>query len=137
GHRSPPHPTRILRLPRKPESRRAPPRAARSRQQRCVAERSAFHDEPPFVPVTGPPGLSPVAPRTARTARRRRSATTSVNPSAAKRKNLGRLARLLGVAARLAELGQPAHRLGELARDDPDLVGLALRELREHLQVLV
>src|SRR5439155_19559917 len=35
---------------------------------------------------------------------------------------------------RLRELAQ---RLLELARDDPDLVRLALRDLRQHLQVLV
>src|SRR5437899_203748 len=44
---------------------------------------------------------------------------------------------------RLAALGDPerspdpAGRLRELARDDPDLVRVALRDLREHLQVLI
>src|SRR3954451_5993145 len=34
-------------------------------------------------------------------------------------------------------LAEAAQRLGDLARDDPDLVRLALRDLRQHLQVLV
>src|ERR671925_584791 len=49
--------------------------------------------------------------------------------------------RLLGAAVspgaaaeRLAQLSQRAR---ELARDDPDLVRVALRDLRQHLEVLV
>src|SRR5437870_75405 len=51
-------------------------------------------------------------------------------------RRLARVARALGPARRdrRAEL---AERLRELARDDPDLVRLALRDLRQHLEVLV
>src|SRR5947207_7653985 len=51
-------------------------------------------------------------------------------------RRLARVARALDPARRdrRAEL---AERLRDLARDDPDLVRLALRDLRQHLQVLV
>src|SRR5947207_10950017 len=42
-----------------------------------------------------------------------------------------------GGAARRDRRAELAERLRELARDDPDLVRLALRDLREHLEVLV
>src|SRR6185437_1372925 len=35
------------------------------------------------------------------------------------------------------DVAEPTERLGELARDDPDLVRVALGDLRQHLQVLV
>ena len=41
------------------------------------------------------------------------------------------------LASGSAEAGQPLQRLAELARDDPHLVGVALRDLRQRLQVLV
>src|SRR5262249_61724574 len=60
------------------------------------------------------------------------------------RQTRGRFLRLLAVRRlwrRLRELadrpGHPAHRLLQVARDDPDLVRLALRDLRRDLQVLV
>src|SRR5215212_4054144 len=48
-----------------------------------------------------------------------------------------RQVRSRAVAARAEALGQPAQSLGELGRDDEDLVRLALGELGQHLQVLV
>src|SRR5436305_13861481 len=52
-----------------------------------------------------------------------------------------RPARLAGVggsaATRRDRRAELAERLRELARDDPDLVCLSLRDLRKHLEVLV
>src|SRR2546423_8938703 len=52
-----------------------------------------------------------------------------------------RPARLAGVSgsatARRDRRAELSERLRELARDDPDLVRLALRDLRKHLEVLV
>src|SRR4051794_34424305 len=71
-------------------------------------------------------------------------ARTAASPVRVRRRALrpvfvGRLVVLPVVAG--AELAEPAadvsERLRELARDDPHLVRLALRDLREHLQILV
>src|SRR4051794_16078159 len=75
-----------------------------------------------------------------RSCRRLSSSATDFSTKAAKS-----LLRLLPVCRRwrrrctqlLHRAGHPSDRLLQVARDDPELVRLALRDLREHLEVLV
>ena len=81
---------------------------------------------------------------------RPRAALRRPCPHSRRRLRAGRWSFALGPAARRGRgaapgalappphrAGQPAQRLRELRRDHPDLVRLALGELRQHLQVLV
>ena len=85
----------------------------------CRAAGRRGPPRPPRAPPRRPPRRRPRPPRCASSAL------------------LARLRARLRRAAVGEPLGEVAERLRELARDHEDLVRLALRELRQHLQVLV